>query len=523
MTSRPIRLLIVDRDAEEHDRLKQLLLEVPDATYVIDFTEDVSLAREHLIHNRFDVFLVAARLGDSQNGIHLTMDCIASGCRNPVILLLDQAQRQLDAEAMAAGAGDCLPKRELTPGILERSIRHVILRSQTERDMIAARESMESTQQVKNELLATLGFKLHAPLNGMLSMLDLLHEVSHDPLLHEYATTARQCGGILLELLAQGLEVAPLPYGRQPHCPKAFDLRELVRALEALLAPLARQKGVPLHIHLQDSIPESLVGDESRVHLILFLLLNTALNDSSNHRVGLSIFGETLPDHPGRHRLHFMVGDPELHHANRAWSRSIQEAGLGKALPSRSYAGTDLGLKISHLLIDAMNGKLFIDRELGEGTQFSFSASFEIKVADMTSSEKERGPQPDGMAPNGCRILLIEDNPINQKVTVKLLKNKGLPCDVADNGLEGVTAFKKTQYDLVLMDCQMPIMDGYEATRHIRDYEHGDRRTPIVAVTANALIGDREKCLAAGMDDYLSKPVRKASFYAMLEKYLGKI
>ncbi len=438
----------------------------------------------------------------------------------PLLVIAGEEDDTFDQAVMAAGAADCLLRREITPTLLDRTIRHALERRTQQEAIMAAKTVAENATRVKGEFLATMSHEVRTPLNGILGILGLLKDTPLDENQLELISAAFQCSEALLALMEDILDFSDLNSGTLSLQQKPFTLALVVKDLEHWITPLAKKKGLTFNIHNEVDDQRVLIGDPRRLCQVLLHLLNNAVKFTDQGTVSI-----TMREAPGgaANDITFSIRDSGIGISPSQLQTLFKPFSQADGSSSRRHSGTGLGLKISQLLVRAMGGSLEVESRPDQGTCFFFTASF-------SESAEPIGPPPPPPAPKAkehtftgdhFRVLLVEDNPVNQKVTVKLLKNIHISCDVAADGAKGVAAYQENQYDLVLMDCQMPIMDGYEATRRIRDLEkETSRHIPIIAVTANAVDGNRERCLAAGMDDYLSKPVRKDTFYAKLQQYL---
>ena len=268
------------------------------------------------------------------------------------------------------------------------------------------------------------------------------------------------------------------------------------------------------------NIPHQLRGDPTRLRQILANLISNAVKFTAAGSVTLRCFNEGS-DVDGRHWLCFEVIDTGIGIEADLLPNLFSPFTQADASTTRRYGGTGLGLSISRRLAEHMGGRITVSSQPGIGTRFHLSLPFDAGV--LPASREITAPAPTRTGPAAlarARILVVEDNPVNQLVAAEMLKRLGLHADVAGDGAEALAALERLPYDLILMDCQMPVMDGFEATRRLRERQTTERRLPVIAMTANAIRGDRERCLEAGMDDYLPKPVRISELTAMLQRWL---
>lgn len=314
----------------------------------------------------------------------------------------------------------------------------------------------------------------------------------------------------------------------------SFDLHEVVASSIALLAPRAEAQGLILKHSIQAAIPNQLIGDPSRLRQVLLNLLSNAIKFTEHGQVELEI--NALAEIEGEIQLQFSVRDTGVGISEEAQKQLFQSFTQADASTTRKFGGTGLGLAICRKLVELMGGSIGIVSSVGKGSTFWFTLQFKLQNGSAASEDKsllaaaKQLASPPSVAPStgdpGIRIILAEDNKINQLVGVKQLRKIGYEnVRVVSNGNEAVTAWQEHGSEVILMDCQMPEMDGYQATRKIREFESANNRprTLIIAMTANAMQGDRELCLDAGMDDYISKPVDTNELKNAIEKSGVKI
>ena len=312
--------------------------------------------------------------------------------------------------------------------------------------------------------------------------------------------TVRSSSGSLLSIVNDILDLSRIEAGKLCLDATVFDLPELAGAAIGNVAPQAQQKRLELMSHIGDGVPRSLVGDPLRLRQVLINLLNNAVKFTERGGVSLQVNGEEGTESP---LLHFEVVDTGL-----AFSQA--DGSL-----TRRYGGTGLGLTFAEM----MQGRMWVESELGKGSRFHFTARF--RCAPEAKAEAVNVATSPSFAPAAptLSLLLAEDNPVNQNLALRLLVKRGHMVVAAANGKEAVAAFEQRPFDAVLMDIQMPEMSGFEATAAIRARELGTgTRIRIIAMTAHAMSGDRERCLAAGMDDYIAKPIRSAELFAAVER-----
>jgi len=374
----------------------------------------------------------------------------------------------------------------------------------------------EAANRGKSQFLANMSHELRTPFNGMLGMLGLLENTTVTPTQADYIKTAKSSANHLLTLLNDILDVSALEAGKMTLKPEPVQLGSLLNEVDALMRPQATDKGLKFSIVSQAELPHWVLADATRLKQILFNLISNAIKFTEHGSVSVTIVPRQRTD--GNIGLAFLIKDTGIgmddHVLSKLFQRFFQvDGGL-----ARKFGGTGLGLEISQTLARLMGGAIEVESTQGKGSLFTLHLPFTLCPAPPTAAP---APAPQAAAAAALRVMVVEDHPVNRKFVGILLEKMGCEVTFCENGQLGVEAAERSMFDLILMDVHMPVMDGLTATRTIRAMQGPISQVPIIVLSADVMNEAKDKALAAGVNDFVSKPVQAAQLQAVMQKCLA--
>jgi PAS domain S-box-containing protein len=519
--------------ADSEERLRQFFENSPDDVFVVDQAGQIvavnSRACESMKMNKQELL--------SKTVYDLVPPAFHEDVDHNMRMWFSGELRQCEGTSLASD-GSVSPI-EMTGNLLELNgqnvlqlhARDITLRKEAEEKIHAARQLAEEARELaensrelaenaslaKSEFLANMSHEIRTPLNGIVGMAQLLVDTHLTSEQQNCTETILQSTTGLLNIINHVLDISKIEAGQMDLRSSPIDLRSMCDNIHDFFRPQMENSSVTLSCECAEDVPFYVTGDEGLIEQILVNLVGNAVKFTHQGSVTLNI--ECHRKAPEGAELYFQIIDTGIGISKEQQTTIFEKFTQADGSAKRMYGGTGLGLAICKQLVELMGGNIGLISSMGRGSTFFFNLT--LPQSNHPAKQKAPGDSRPPTVRQDVKILLVEDNQVNQKVAIAILHKAGCQVDAVENGQDAIQQIRKEAYDIVLMDCQMPVMDGFEATARIRSMGGAVAYTPIIAITAHAMKDDRKKCLDAGMNDYISKPVSRQTLIELINRYAG--
>jgi PAS domain S-box-containing protein len=472
---------------------------------IVEESKKLSEELEMIINPGFEIFIVQAKQGKiyEKDWTYIRKD----NSRFPV---------NLSATALTNSEGHITGFLGVATDISKQKEAEAKLQA-TFQELETKKIEAEAANRAKSEFLAMMSHEIRTPMNGIIGMTEIMLSTDLSPQQRDFMETIRSSGDSLLIIINDLLDFSQIESGKLELENIDFNLQKCVKNCFNLFSDQAERKNLELAYHWNPETPKIIQGDPTRIRQIIVNLLNNAIKFTKKGKIILSVSAKPINQN-NICELEFFVKDTGIGIGEKKIDRLFKSFSQVDASNNRKYGGTGLGLAISKSLVEMMGGKIWVESKLDKGSTFFFTIPVKIAKNKKNTTEKTTKTPEINKTSSNLKILLAEDNRVNQKVALQMLKKLGYSADIAGNGLEVIDAVKRQKYDIIFMDVQMPKMDGLEATHWICENLSQQEKPQIIAMTANAMEGDKEICLDAGMDDYIAKPVKLVQLKNIFDK-----
>ena len=541
---------MVDDDEEDFIIVRDIVGDIDPCKYTVEYSSSFEEGVKAINEGKHDVCLIDYQLG-AKTGLDLIEKMIEKGCEIPLILLTGQNDIAIDMMAMKVGASDYLVKGSISSQTLESSIRYSIAHAMHIKEMKAlnsnlekrvddrtrmlreailelteAKDCAERERQIaedavksKQQFLANMSHEIRTPMNAIIGFTKIVLKTKLDKKQQEYIDAIKVSGDALIVLINDILDLAKVDAGKMTFEQTPFKLSTSITAMLHLFETKIQEKNLELVKEYDSTIPEVLLGDAVRLHQIILNLVSNSVKFTNEGKITVSV--RKLKEDAEKVTIEFRITDAGIGISESNLGNIFKDFQQATSGTARLFGGTGLGLAIVKQLVERQGGTITVKSKEGKGSTFAFVLNFKKTNAKMDSDShrEETGVELETGLKN-VRVLVVEDMALNQLLMKTILVGFGFELDIAGNGKIAIEKLQTNTYDIILMDLQMPEMSGFEATAHIRNTMNS--QTPIIALTADVTTVDVEKCKAAGMNDYIAKPVDEKLLYSKIIKHLPK-